>query len=183
MKVLDFNKDFNEIVKSINSNKLIVLPTDTVFGVICKSKDKIYNLKKRDLSKKLIYFCSDVKQTNINNDLFIELAKRFWPGKLTIVFNKESYRIPNSLEILKILKICGKIYSSSANISNLEPYKKWEQYFNDPYFNQIEDLVLIKGEVKSEQGSTIYDIDNNKILREGEIVISLKEFLKNYFSE
>lgn len=179
MKVLEFEKDFDEIFKAINDDKLVILPTDTVFGVICKSKNKIYDFKKRDLNKKLIYFCSDVEQTNINDKLFLDLANRFWPGKLTLIYNKESYRIPNSPYILKIAKICGKIYSSSANISDLNPYKTWEQYYNDPYFNQNNDVVVIKGETTSEQGSTIYDLDSNKILREGELSQSLKEFLAN----
>ncbi|OBU78405.1 translation factor/ribosome maturation factor [Mycoplasmoides gallisepticum] len=179
MKVLEFEKNFDEIVKAINDDKLVILPTDTVFGVICKSKNKIYDFKKRDLNKKLIYLCSDVEQTNINDKLFLDLVNRFWPGKLTLIYNKESYRIPNSPYILKIAKICGKIYSSSANISNLNPYKTWEQYYNDPYFNQNNDVVLIKGETTSEQGSTIYDLDSNKILREGELSQSLKEFLAN----
>ncbi|QMT98648.1 L-threonylcarbamoyladenylate synthase [Mycoplasma tullyi] len=179
MIVLEFEKDFDEIVKAINDHKLVILPTDTVFGVVCKSKDKIYDFKKRDLSKKLIYFCSDVEQTNVKDKLFIELANRFWPGKLTLVYNKESYRIPNNPYLLKISKICGKIYSSSANISNFDPYKNWEEYYNDSYFNEYNDLVLVKGKTTSEQGSTIYDLDSNKILREGELSSVLKEFLTN----
>lgn len=46
MKVLEFERDFDEIVKAINDDKLVILPTDTVFGVICKSKNKIYDFKK-----------------------------------------------------------------------------------------------------------------------------------------
>ncbi|MDC4181704.1 L-threonylcarbamoyladenylate synthase [Mycoplasma bradburyae] len=180
MKVLEFDKDFDEIVQSINNNKLVILPTDTVFGVVCKSKEKIYHLKQRDLNKKLIYFCSDIEQIDIKNKMFVDLAKQFWPGKLTIVFNKESYRIPNCSKILKILKKTGKFYSSSANISNLNPYQNWEDYLNDKYFNQINDLILIKGKTESEQGSTIYNLDTNEILRNGELTLALKEFLSKY---
>lgn len=47
MKVLEFERDFDEIVKAINDDKLVILPTDTVFGVICKSKNKIYDFEKK----------------------------------------------------------------------------------------------------------------------------------------
>ncbi|QZX49254.1 L-threonylcarbamoyladenylate synthase [Mycoplasma sp. E35C] len=177
MIILDIKKDLDEIVKAINSDKLLIVPTDTLYGVVCKNKDKIYELKKRDLNKKLIYFCSDIYQTGIKDELFLKLANKFWPGKLTLILDGVSYRIPNQPEFLKILKIVGKIYSSSANISNHEPYKTWQEYANDEYFKNQKDLVLIKGSINSSTGSTIYDLDKKQILREGDLTNELKQYL------
>ncbi|MGL4647596.1 MAG: L-threonylcarbamoyladenylate synthase [Mycoplasmoidaceae bacterium] len=167
--------DYHLIIKSINFNKIIIIATDTQMAVICKDPQKIYALKKRALNKPLIKFISSVDDYHFSDD-FLLLAKAFFPGKLTIIENGVGYRIPNELYLLKILKEIKWIYSSSANIENQEPLTSSYDYCNyfDKEFDQ--EIVIVLSKIKKALPSTIYDLDQRKILRTG--AISEGEILK-----
>ncbi|MCF0217718.1 MAG: Sua5/YciO/YrdC/YwlC family protein [Malacoplasma sp.] len=157
------------IARELKNNKALIVNTDTVAGILSLNKDLIYQIKARDLNKKLIKFVCDINQINNANALFKNLAKAFWPGKLTLVFQQESYRMPNDLFILELVKKTGPLYSSSANISGLDPI----QNINDAikYFSDFEkEIIFIDSDyTNSGIASTIFDIDNQKTLRKGEI--------------
>ncbi|MGL4616669.1 MAG: L-threonylcarbamoyladenylate synthase [Mycoplasmoidaceae bacterium] len=178
MKIIKEN-NILEIINYIKKNKIIILPTDTQIAVICKDKNKIYELKKRNKNKKLIKFIYDYKNKNFSKE-FILLADHFWPGALTLIENKNSYRIPNNVLLINILKEVDFIYSSSANISGEDPLLntiKYKELFNDnPLKNEI---VIIEGITKEKTPSSIYDLDKKKLIREGKI--SLKEIEKIIF--
>ena len=95
--------------------KVIVFPTDTVYGIgaLCNDLDgikKIYELKHRDKSKPLACLAADVEDImpviNINNERTGEFIK-YWPGAITLIFEKKdrsfideslstiAFRIPN----------------------------------------------------------------------------------------
>src|SRR5690554_424993 len=105
-------------------NKLIIFPTDTVYGIgAClydkENINKIYEIKGRDFNKQIPVLCSTIEQIGtfaVVNDNLRKLAKAFWPGALTIVLesNNDYYnfsgektiavRIPNHKETLKLLE-------------------------------------------------------------------------------
>jgi L-threonylcarbamoyladenylate synthase len=73
---------------------VIVVPTDTTYGVICRlddagAVDRIYDIKGRDRSKPLIILGAEIQSLlgwiKGEPDLAFVLAQRFWPGPLTIV--------------------------------------------------------------------------------------------------
>ena len=62
-------KDLNSISKEQLKGKIIVFPTDTVYGVGALYNDvegieKIYEMKKRDYGKLLPVLCSSIDQIN-----------------------------------------------------------------------------------------------------------------------
>ena len=71
-------KDLNSISKEQLKGKIIVFPTDTVYGVGTLFNDldgveKIYQMKKRDYGKLIPVLCSSVEQIKeiaITNELF-----------------------------------------------------------------------------------------------------------------
>jgi len=131
-------------IKLIKSNEPIIIPTDTVYGLVCRydSKSavkKIYKLKKRDRKKPLILFGYNwkalkkfVKITTSHVKAIHELPQQ-WPGPLTIILpaskkvpkflNKDfktiGIRVPNNKFLLDLLKHCPDkvLASTSANIS------------------------------------------------------------------
>ncbi len=173
--------------------KVIVFPTDTVYGIGALSNDtkgikKIYDLKHRDKSKPLACLAADVEDilpvVNINNDRTLEFMK-YWPGALTLIFEKKNkklidenlstvaFRIPNSTVALKILNHFGIMAVTSMNISGDEPLndlKSIEENFKD-----VIDYLVIDEETLSTVSSTILDISTItvKVLRKGELLEKL----------
>lgn len=160
--------DIDAIVFEIKNNKALIAPTDTIPGIISKNKNVIYKLKKRSRTKKIILFiCSWKHIKNLNNN-FIKLAKHFWPGNLTLVKNGVSYRAPNNKFLLELLSKTGPLYCSSANLSG-EPVIKNYDEANNIFGIFGSEIIFLDDNYLINKPSTIYDVDKNKILREGEI--------------
>lgn len=112
-------------MKLLKKYDVFITTTDTVLGiggkVNDKVKSKIYKLKKRDLSKKLVIVVSSIEQLkkmeNINK-IHLKYINRYWPGNVTLIINDNAYRMPNNKELLKFIESEGPFYLSSANISN-----------------------------------------------------------------
>ena len=131
-----------EIANAIKEGKLIIFPTDTVYGIgtnayneeACK---KIYEIKGRPSCKPLIILISD---TSMIEDLVENISpkeqkiiEKFWPGPLTIKFKKRKGILPDiisagdeyvRIRLIKnglIYKIIEKaevpVVAPSANIS------------------------------------------------------------------
>lgn len=161
--------DINEIAFELRSNKAVILPTDTVWGIISLEEKNIYQIKQRSLSKKIVTFINDIKLLNLPSYMENEVSK-YWPGGLTIIYKQQGYRIPKSKALLALLDRVGPLKSSSANISGEEPitsikqahevFKKWEYQ-----------LVLAddKDFKLSKIPSTIIDLDRLIVLRQGAI--------------
>lgn len=186
---MNFNDDFitykcikneiDSIIFELKNNKVAIIQTDTVPGIISLSKKQIYKVKKRPLNKKLINFISNINQVPNYNEKFKVLAEEFWPGNLTLIYKGISYRMPNNKYILKIIDDVGPLYSSSANISGEQPIRsKYEAFIHFKKYKN--DIIFIEGDYSiHKQPSTIFDVDKNKVIREGEIKYeSIKQFLK-----
>ena len=155
------------IAKLLKTKKFAaIVETDTVMGLISLNPKLIYQIKQRPSNKKLIFFINSINQVKGLNKWEKKIISKYWPGGLTIIKNKISYRIPNNSKLLSLIKLTGPIYSSSANISGNNPIKD----ANDAYKifkNHLSELIIIKGKTKSNIPSTIIDLDNFKIIREG----------------
>lgn len=129
----------------------IIVPTDTVYGLVCRfdsksAAEKIYKLKRRSKRKPLIllgYNLDALKKfvrLNKNPKSKIRNLKLFWPGPLTLVLptskrvpeflNKDfktiGIRVPDNKFLLSLLKASpGKVLAStSANISGKKDVKE-----------------------------------------------------------
>jgi L-threonylcarbamoyladenylate synthase len=133
-------EQLKEAVQILKKGGVVVLPTDTVYGLgadaFCsKAVDRIYEIKKRPSHLPLPLLLSDVSQMSVIAESVPEvgwsLASRFWPGGLTLVLPKiaslPSYlarghtvavRIPNHPISLALIEGLGRpIIGTSANIS------------------------------------------------------------------
>lgn len=133
-------KKLHQALDLINNNKPIIIPTDTVYGLVCKynskkAVEKIYKLKKRPRKKPLIllgYNWKALKRFSVGTRLIAPLRKQ-WPGPLTLVLPASKYvpkylnkgyktigvRVPRNKRLHTLLKQCpGRVLAStSANIS------------------------------------------------------------------
>jgi L-threonylcarbamoyladenylate synthase len=183
----------------IKKGGLVVLPTDTVYGLACDATNpsavkKLFHVKKRPLTQPLSIAVSKVQDLKkYAKDIpgqAVLLAKKFLPGPITLVVQKSSLipdivtagrddigiRIPDSKIILMLIKLVRKpIVIPSANIHGKpSSTTAWQAI---KHFLGNVDLILDGGKTKYAIESTIVSLTNNeiKILREG--AISANEIL------
>ena len=87
----------DKIVKVINEGKLVISPTDTVYGIMGDALNdevikRVFFVKKRDVKKPLILLMNSIEMIyeytcNIN-ELEQELINKYHPGLLTIILKK-----------------------------------------------------------------------------------------------
>lgn len=185
----------SEIIKKIKNGGVVVFPTDTVYGIGAipekESLNKIYKIKHRDFSKKIIALISsnDVLKSIIDEreeDLskIQKILQFYWPGELTVIFkaNKEfinkfdktmetiGVRIPKSKIALELIeKVGGILLTSSANLSGGKTVINMED-IDTAIINKV-DIVIEAEENLTGIPSTIIKYENGKIslLREGNI--------------
>ena len=135
----------NEINKAVNvlkNGELIAFPTETVYGLGADAEYdnavlRIFEMKNRPMFNPLICHFKDIKSVKtqvVFNKYAEKLAKKFWPGPLTIILKKKknstvsniassglktlACRIPSNIIAKKIIKqFNGIIAAPSANLS------------------------------------------------------------------
>ncbi len=181
--------DFLKLEKKDIKGKVIVFPTDTVYGIGTSWIDyegieKIYDLKKRDGRKPLavlVYSFEQIKDyIEIVNEQTINLVNKYWPGAVTFIFKKKdsfdypldtiAFRVPNSKIALEILEKFGPLATTSVNLSGEEPINNVDD-IKDKFANI--DYIITDKEEFSSVSSTIVDLTTKeiKIIRQGEIKI------------
>lgn len=195
MKVFDWTNKINEdelkiVTQALNEGKLIVFPTETVYGIAGNGLtlsvvNNLYQAKKRDYSKPFTLMVNDI--TKIKDIAYVseneeKVIKKFMPGPITLILKKKDcisnlvtansdtvgVRIPNHKIALSILKsVDYPLATSSANISGSVNNSNIEDIIND-LENYVD--IFIKGNISSNLlASTVVEIKNNEvnILRNG----------------
>ena len=183
-----------EIANAIKEGKLIIFPTDTVYGIgtnayneeACK---KIYEIKGRPSCKPLIILISDISMIEdlVENISPTEqkIIEKFWPGPLTMKFKKRKGILPDiisagdeyvRIRLIKnglIYKIIEKaevpVVAPSANISGHPTGIKINNIIKE--LGGKVDYILDCGDYKSDEPSTIVQVEDEKVvvIREGKI--------------
>ncbi len=176
----------------IRRGKVVVLPTDTVYGFSgivdgriysYQTNQKIFDIKGRNENKPLIQLISapsDLKK--YTRDVVPDNLLAKWPGPLTIIvhtfaadgnFNTTAFRCPGDEWLRKVIAGCGApIYSTSVNRSGLPVLDNIKQIKEE--FGKDVDLIVDDGDKKGGVPSTIVSIDEAgdvKIVRQGIVTI------------
>lgn len=183
---------------------LVAFPTETVYGLGANALDeeaarKTYAAKGRPSDNPLIVHIADLK------DLYpiagkvpqkaVTLAEKFWPGPLTMIFDKSglvphgttggletvAVRMPNDAAALALIRAAGGYVSApSANTSG-RPSPTTAGHVLDDLDGRI-DMILDGGPVHIGVESTIVDmtVDPPMILRPGAVT---KEMLEETVGE
>lgn len=167
MRTYNFS-EIDSICFELRNNKAAIVETDTVMGIISLSMKKIYEIKRRSHSKKIVLLINKIEYMKDLTNHEKRILEKYWPGALTVIKNGISYRIPNHKGLLKLLSNAGPLFCSSANISGKKPIKNHLEA-KEHFKNHFYDLILIEGNQLNEFPSTIVDFDNKKVLRKGSI--------------
>ena len=183
-------KNLNEIekltIQAIKQGKVVVCPTDTVYGLICNAENKaavkkIFKIKKRNFQKPISLFVKDFKTARRiaviekNQGKFLN---KLWPGKLIAVLEakrkfprgivcrlgKIGLRIPNHKLLTAILnKFKNPLAQTSANISGKPASTKIEEVLSQFEKQRIlPDLVIDAGNLKHSKPSKVIDLTEEK---------------------
>ncbi len=179
--------------KIISAGGVIAFRTDTFYGLgvdpfNAAAVAKIRQLKGREDNKPILLLLADVSVV----DRFIEdrsadfdrIAKRFWPGPLTIVGRAVAdlppeitagtgtvgVRVPDDASVRDLVRECGgALTATSANPSSLPPARTAQEVRD--YFGDAIDLVIDGDEVTATEPSTVLDatISPPRVIREGAV--------------
>lgn len=184
---------FERVVAAVSAGGVIAFRTDTFYGLgadpfSSSAVQKIKSLKGREENKPILVLISDLKQLDRliekRPSTFDDLAKRFWPGPLTIIgaatsgvpeeltagTNTVGVRLPNDDSVRALVRSCGGVLTAtSANPSDEPPARTAEEVFK--YFEERIDLIVDGGAAKTDQPSTVIDAtgDEVNLVREGVI--------------
>ena len=186
-------ENFQAILKKtaglIKDGKVVVAPTDTVYGLLADATNasavkKVFEIKLRDLSKPLPLFIQnldDAKKIARITKTEETILKNSWPGKFTFVLEKKNsvkvfgvakdsiaLRIPNNAFVLKLLEMVNRpLTGTSANLAG-----KAASTAISAVLEQFEsvirlDLIVDAGNLPESKPSSIVDLRNKteKILR------------------
>ena len=183
-----------EISNAIKDGKIVVFPTDTVYGIGTNAYDsnaceKIFEVKGRPKYKPLIVLISDISMLKEIVDYISpaeqKLIDAFWPGPLTIKFKEKEGTLPDivtrgeeyfTARLIRdglmhelIQKAGVPIVAPSANISGSATGIKIKNIVNE--LGGKVDYILDYGDIESDDVSTIVQVIEEKVLiiREGKI--------------
>jgi L-threonylcarbamoyladenylate synthase len=191
---------------ALKNGALVVLPTETVYGLGAdasneKAVARIYEVKGRPQDHPLILHIASMNDSTHwaedISDYAIALARAFWPGPMTLIFNRSEnakdfvtggqntvgLRVPDHTLALGLLQECKKIgvhaiAAPSANrFGHVSPTTAIAVQEEIGAYLSAQDLILDGGASQVGLESTIIDCtgDAPKILRPGAITHAMIE--------
>lgn len=185
-KPVVFNSVQNpELAEMIKRGAVGILPTDTVYGLVCaagnrESVQRLYSLKSRD-EKPGTLLGADIDQfvaLGIKRR-YLKAVEHLWPNPLSIVIpcpeldylhlGKQSLalRIPADEELSNLLRQAGPLQTTSANLPD-EPTAATIKEAREVFGGKV-DFYIDGGDLSGREPSTVITIEDDaiKVLRPG----------------
>ncbi|MBC8436290.1 MAG: threonylcarbamoyl-AMP synthase, partial [Candidatus Omnitrophica bacterium] len=160
-----------EAAAILRAGGLVIIPTDTVYGVAAdasdqKAIDKLYQIKNRPKDKPFALLIAEKdKIEELGTDIPIsayKLIDKFWPGPLTIIVQskkggKIGLRMPDNQVALKIIAEAGvPLACPSANLSGKAAPANFTEAVRD--LKDVVELAIDSGPVKMGLESSVVDL-------------------------
>jgi L-threonylcarbamoyladenylate synthase len=185
MKLLKASKEnLKEIITALKNGAVLVLPTDTVYGLVCdasneRSVEKIFEIKKREKTKPLAVFVKDISA--VEKIAFVgEKAKEFLKdSKITVILkakNVDAGRLSNLVykdstigmripkhEFLNLIleKFDGPLAQTSANISGQGAIIEIDKIKSE--FQNEDILIVDAGDLPGKKPSKVIDLTGEQV--------------------
>lgn len=180
--------DDPEVTRLLQKGAVGVIPTDTVYGLVCLAADqaaveRLYMLKSRELKPGTIIAATTDQFAAIGiPKRYVAGAQRYWPGAVSVETphsiaylhqgtGRQALRIPDDKPLLSFLGKVGALQTTSANQPGKPVAETVEEA--EAYFGEAVDFYVDGGELRGRPASTIIRIvdDAVEILREGAVKI------------
>lgn len=186
-------KNLEKALAVLNDGGVIAHATDTCYGFACdifnkKALVRLYGLKKMPQTKPISILVENLamaKKYGVFSKSALELAKKYWPGALTIIVKRKKslpkflnpgtktigVRVPAHTLSRSLTKGFNRpLTTTSANISG-EPSPYSVSAIQKQFRNQKTkpDFILDSGRLKKNPPSTVIDVSGKtpKIIRHG----------------
>lgn len=183
-------KEFTSVVNSLAEGKVGILPTDTVYGLVCVASNKeaaqrLYGLKSRDKNPGTIIAANIEQIAELGIKIrYLKAVENFWPNPVSIIIpcgpdlsylhlGKMSLavRIPADKDLTNLLANAGPLLTTSANHPGEPPANTVQEA--KKYFGGEVDFYVDGGNLSGNKPSTIIRVvdDIVEVLREGAVKI------------
>ncbi len=179
-----------ELLKLLQNGAVGVLPTDTLYGVVCRAVDqqavtRLYELKSRERKPGTVIAANIEQLVELGvKARYLHAVEQFWPGAVSVqlplddrlayyhqgVFHG-AFRIPDDTNIRALLEKTGPLLTSSANQPGEPPATTVAEA--QAYFGDEVDFYVDGGDLSGREPSTVLQIvdDAIEILRQGSVRI------------
>lgn len=174
-------KKLKKVIDVLTEGGLVIIPTDTVYGIVANSKNessvkRLYKIKKRPLDKPFTIIIERKERIEEFSKIVprsaYKLIDKFWPGPLTVIIPKEDgtsvgLRMPDHNFVLRLLgELDFPLVCPSANISGKKPPSNLNEALKE--LDGLVDLAVDGGSTPIGIESTVVDLTKEpaSILRE-----------------
>jgi L-threonylcarbamoyladenylate synthase len=195
-QVIPINRDAWEegdlvaAAEALRGGKIVVFPTETVYGVGCRydddsAKQRIFALKQRDAGKPLGVYLAETEEISryaVVSQAAEKLIEAFLPGPLTLVLlglrgGTLGFRVPSDEIAKRLISLGGTgLAGTSANLSGQPSAVEGREAI--AALSGKVDVIIDAGKTELGRASTVIDLSDDYpvLLREG--VISAKDLAK-----
>lgn len=176
-------EELSKLTNLIQSGKIVIMPTDTIYGIVGLAKDsevveRIYQLKDREHTKPFVVLISDYSQLSSLGIAIDSEQKQYlgtvWPGPTSVIMPTRemehlhrgkrtlAIRMPKDQWLRNLIGQTGPVIATSANIAG-------KDYVHDltdieaTFFDHVD--YISSSETPATKPSKIIDLASKKILR------------------
>jgi L-threonylcarbamoyladenylate synthase len=171
-----------EIVELIRAGGLVLLPTDTIYGLHALATDpqaveRLARIKGREEGKPFIVIAASADQIESLGASVPPIVRKIWPAPLTAILPRGSgtigTRVPKLAWLRALLSKSGPLFSTSANRGGESPISEPDELAID-LRNAIDGIV--DAGKREGKASAIVDFtgDEPRLVREGDRLFTQK---------
>jgi L-threonylcarbamoyladenylate synthase len=178
-----------ELQTAIQNGAVGVLPTDTVYGLVCHAQDqsavaRLYDLKSRERKPGTVIAASIGQLAELGvKARYLRAVEQFWPGAVSVVIpcpdlhyvtqglTSLAVRIPSDPAVQRLLRHTGALLTSSANHPGKPPANNLAEA--ETYFGDNVDFYVDGGDLSGRAPSTVLRVvdDAIEVLRQGAVIV------------
>lgn len=171
------NKQWNEAAKILTSGGVVVIPTDTIYGILANaanqsSVERVYKIKGRNFTKPCIILVANTHELREFGvvESNIKKTKNYWPGPVSVILpvqnsklehltylhrgrNSLAFRLPVKKDLHELLKQTGPLIAPSANPEGNAPAQSIDAA--KAYFGKRVDFYIDEGEFENNPSQLI----------------------------
>jgi L-threonylcarbamoyladenylate synthase len=174
----------SELIKSLKDGQVGVIPTDTIYGIVCiasnqESVTRLYSLKSRSNKPGTVIAASIDQLVELGiKRRYLKAVEQFWPGSVSIEIphgisylnqgtGRQAFRIPEDKDVRSLLEKVGPLQTTSANLPNNPNANNIKEA--QKYFGNLVDFYVDGGDLSGRPASTIIRVidDAVEIIRQG----------------